>query len=279
MNNKGFLFTISIIFFASTLVFFTQGFYDANVLMERKIISSQNALNVNQLNEDLAFDLGNLFGLRFDVNSIEGSVLIEGKISSSSNEISSLNDWNSFLNNNYFNRSFYNKSIDLSNLVDGKAEFFLGDNLNMDYNYGNSIALFSSKPIVIESIDLNIKSSGSLVSYNWVKSSGENNFGVSIIYSNDYNRISITDSISNNSYSYLELIYPDGVEVIEFGGVNYNGVNYNSAFVLNTISNKVIDYKVKVDYVDVYLYPIKINSILRVNSDRFNSNSFLKLYK
>ena len=149
----------------------------------------------------------------------------------------------------------------------------------MDYNYGNSIALFSSKPIVIESIDLNIKSSGSLVSYNWVKSSGENNFGVSVIYSNDYNRISITDSISNNSYAYLELIYPDGVEVIEFWGVNYNGVNYNSAFVLNTISNKVIDYKVKVDYVDVYLYPIKINSILRVNSDRFNSNSFLKLYK
>lgn len=279
INKKGFLFTISVIFFASTLIFFTQGFYDSNMLMEKRIISSQNPLNIVQLNEDLAFDLSNLFGLSFDANSIEKSVLIGGRISSSSKEISSLNSWNSFLSSSYFQRSVYSKSIDLSNLVDGKAEFFLGENLNLDYNYGNSISLFSSKSPLIESIDLNIKSSGSLVSYEWVNSTGASNFEVSLSYYNDYNRISIIDSIDNNSYSYLRLVYSDGEELIEFGGVNYLGIDYNSAFVLNTINDKVIEYKLKVDYVDACLYPIKINSILSVNSDKFDSNTFLKLYK
>lgn len=279
INKKGFLFTISVIFFASTLIFFTQGVYDSNVLMEKRIISSQNPLNIVQLNEDLAFDLSNLFGLSFDANSIEKSVLIDGRIFSSSSEINSLNDWNNFLFNNYFKRSFYNKSIDLSGLVDGKSEFFLGKNLNFDYNYGNSISLFSSKSPLIESIDLNIKSSGSLVSYEWVNLTGESDFDVSIIYYNDYNRISIIDSIDNNSYSYLRLVYSDGEELIEFGGVNYLGIDYNSAFVLNTINDKVIEYKLKVDYVDACLYPIKINSILSVSSDKFDSNSFIKLFK
>jgi hypothetical protein len=279
INKKGFLFTISVIFFASTLIFFTQGFYDSNMLMEKRIISSQNPLNIVQLNEDLAFDLSNLFGLSFDANSIEKSVLIGGRIFSSSSEINSLNDWNNFLFNNYFKRSFYNKSIDLSGLVDGKSEFFLGKNLNFDYNYGNSISLFSSKSPLIESIDLNIKSSGSLVSYEWVNLTGESDFDVSIIYYNDYNRISIIDSIDNNSYSYLRLVYSDGEELIEFGGLNYLGIDYNSAFVLNTINDKVIEYKLKVDYVDAFLYPIKINSILSVSSDKFDSNSFIKLYK
>jgi len=279
INKKGFLFTISVIFFASTLIFFTQGVYDSNVLMEKRIISSQNPLNIVQLNEDLAFDLSNLFGLSFDANSIEEGVLIDGRIFSSSSEINSLNDWNNFLFNNYFKRSFYNKSIDLSGLVDGKSEFFLGKNLNFDYNYGNSISLFSSKSPLIESIDLNIKSSGSLVSYEWVNLTGESDFDVSIIYYNDYNRISIIDSIDNNSYSYLRLVYSDGEELIEFGGVNYLGIDYNSAFVLNTINDKVIEYKLKVDYVDACLYPIKINSILSVSSDKFDSNSFIKLFK
>jgi len=249
------------------------------MLMEKRIISSQNPLNIVQLNEDLAFDLSNLFGLSFDANSIEEGVLIDGRIFSSSSEINSLNDWNNFLFNNYFKRSFYNKSIDLSGLVDGKSEFFLGKNLNFDYNYGNSISLFSSKSPLIESIDLNIKSSGSLVSYEWVNLTGESDFDVSIIYYNDYNRISIIDSIDNNSYSYLRLVYSDGEELIEFGGVNYLGIDYNSAFVLNTINDKVIEYKLKVDYVDACLYPIKINSILSVNSDKFDSNSFLTIYK
>lgn len=279
INKKGFLFTISVIFFASTLIFFTQGVYDSNVLMEKRIISSQNPLNIVQLNEDLAFDLSNLFGLSFDANSIEEGVLIGGRISSSSKEISSLNSWNSFLSSSYFQRSVYSKSIDLSNLVDGKAEFFLGENLNLDYNYGNSISLFSSKSPLIESIDLNIKSSGSLVSYEWVNSTGASNFEVSLSYYNDYNRISIIDSIDNNSYSYLRLVYSDGEELIEFGGVNYLGIDYNSAFVLNTINDKVIEYSVKIGYVDAYFYPIKINSILSVSSDKFDSNSFIKLFK
>ena len=38
----------------------------------------------------------------------------------------------------------------------------------MDYNYGNSIALFSSKPIVLESPDLNSQVVQAF--YNWVKS-------------------------------------------------------------------------------------------------------------
>ena len=206
ISNKGFLFTLASIFFASTIVFFAQGFYEANLISEREIISSSMVINIVLLNEDIAQSVSDLFGLEFDINSNEKSMVISGRMNSDSSESNSLSSYSSFVSSNYFPRLAFNESLDLSNLTDGKAEFFLGDELNLDYNYGNSVALFSNSSLPLDSIDLNIKTTGTLSSYEWVPLSGDN-FSVSINYSDDSNAIILNGSIGKTSASYLKLIY------------------------------------------------------------------------
>jgi hypothetical protein len=280
-NKKGFLFTIGAIFFASTLIFFAQGFYESNLVREREIVSSSIPINMLSLNEDIAFDIADLFGLTFDINSNKSSISIGGKMNSSSFEGSSLSDYNSFLYSVYFVRSIFDKSVSLSNLTDGKAEFYIGDNLNFDYNYGNLIVLFSPLPSSFESFDLNVKTTGSLSSYEWVKTSGGTNFSVNINYSDDSNAVLISDSISNSALSYLKLIYSDGkTSFIEFGKVNYLDTNYNSAFAIKSKPNQLINYNFKADYANsVNLFPVRVNSVLRLYSDNIDSNTLLTLYK
>ncbi|MDD4082179.1 MAG: hypothetical protein PHD05_02210 [Sphaerochaetaceae bacterium] len=278
ISNKGFLFTLASIFFASTIVFFAQGFYEANLISEREIISSSMPLNIVLLNEDIAQSVSDLFGLEFDINSNEKSMVISGRMNSDSSESNSLSSYSSFVSSNYFPRLAFNESLDLSNLTDGKAEFFIGDELNFDYNYGNSVALFSNSSLPLDSIDLNIKTTGTLSSYEWVPLSGDN-FSVSINYSDDSNAIILNGSIGKTSASYLKLIYPDGNTFVRLGNINYLGVDYNSAFIIESKQNQVINYMVKADYADANFYPVKINSILSVKSANIDSNTLLTLFK
>jgi len=278
---KGFLFTIGTIFFASTLVFFIQGFYEANLTTEKEILSSAVLMNNISLNEDFSTDLMKLFKVDLDVNSVDKSINLVGRMSSSSSVSTSLVDYASFLSSKFFIRSTFEKNLDLSNLTDGKTELYIGDKLNLDYNYGNSLALYSSSPSYLDSIDLNIQTTGTLVSYDWNNSSGSRNFLVSIYYTDDSNAIIISNVlIDNNSLSHLDLIYPDGNTIIEFGKINYSGVDYNSGFVIKSKPDQVINYNLKVNYAaDLNVYPVKINSILSVKSNEFDSNTILTLLK
>ncbi len=278
-TTKGFLFTIGAILFASTIVFFAQGFYESNLTTEREIISSALPLNVISLNEDLSRDIVKLFGMTFDLNSVTKSITLRGRMGSSSEVLNSLSSFSSFLSTTFFTRSTFDKTLNLSTLTDGKAEFYIGDKVNLDYTYGNSLALFSSSPNYLDSIDLNIQTTGTLLSYDWNNLSGTNNFTVRINYVDDSNAIILSSSIDNNSLSYLTLIYPDGNTVIEFGRINYAGPYCNSSFVIKSKQDQVINYILKADYVDLNLYPVKINSILSVKSDAIDSNTMLTLFK
>ena len=276
---KGFLFTIATIFFASTIVLFAQGFYEANLITEREIISSALPLNIISLNDDLSMDLVKLFGMNFDLNSITKSINLSGRMSNSSSVSNSLNDFSSFVSTKFFTRSLFDKILNISSLTDGKAEFYIGDRLNLDYNYGESLALFSSSPNNLDSIDLNLQTVGTLSSYEWVATSGTNNFVVSINYTDDSNAIVLSSFIDNNSLSYLTLIYPDGNTTIEFGRITYDSVDYNSGFVIKSKQDQVINYILKADYTELNLYPVKINSILSVKSGAIDSNTMLTLFK
>ena len=278
-TTKGFLFTIGAILFASTIVFFAQGFYESNLTTEREIISSALPLNVISLNEDLSRDIVKLFGMTFDLNSVTKSITLRGRMGSSSEVLNSLSSFSSFLSTTFFTRSTFDKTLNLSTLTDGKAEFYIGDKVNLDYTYGNSLALFSSSPNYLDSIDLNIQTTGTLLSYDWNNLSGTNNFTVRINYVDDSNAIILSSSIDNNSLSYLTLIYPDGNTIIEFGNINYASVDYNSGFVIKSKQDQVINYILKADYVDLNLYPVKINSILSVKSTAIDSNTMLTLFK
>lgn len=279
ISNKGFLFTIATIFFASTIVFFAQGFYESNLISEREIISSSMPINIVLLNEDIARSVSDLFGFEFDLNSIERSVFVLGRMNPSSVENNSLSNFSSFVSSKYFPRIAFEESLDLSNLTDGKAEFFIGDELNLDYNYGNSLALFSNSSIPLNSIDLNIKTTGTLSSYEWVPLGSDNNFSFSINYSDDSNSIILNGSIGRESASYLKLIYPDGNTFLRFGKVNYLDSEYNSAFVIESKPDQVINYMLKNTYSNVNVYPLKINSILKVKSANIDSNTTLTLFK
>lgn len=276
---KGFLFTIAAIFFASTLVFFVQGFYESNLSTEREIISSALSLNIVSLNEDLAFDLEKLFAMNFDINSTTKSINLVGRMSPSLSISTSLSEYSSFISTKFFTRSTFDKTLNLSNLTDGKAEFFIGDKLNLDYNYGNSLALFSTYLGYLDSFDINVQTTGTLTSYEWVNVSGSRNFPVLINYVDDSNAIVISDSIDNNSLSYLKLIYPDGNTTIEFGKVTYGGLDYDGGFVIKSKLDQVISYNLEADYSDLNLYPVRINSVLSVKSSDLDSNTFLTLLK
>jgi hypothetical protein len=278
-KSKGFLFTIAAIFFASTLVFFVQGFYESNLAIEREIISSASSLNIVSLNEDLSTDIEKLFGMNFDVNLIEKSLNLSGRMDSSSSISNYLSEYSSFLSTKFFTRSSFDKTLDISTLTDGKAEFFVGEKLNLDYNYGNSLALFSQTPDPFDSFDINFQTTGTLTSYEWSASTGSANFPISIKYSDDSNAIIISDSIDNNSLSYLNLIYPDGNTIIEFGRISYIGADYNSGFVIKSKSNQVINYALKSDYTNLDLFSVKINSILSIKSTNIDSNTMLTLLK
>lgn len=278
-SSKGFLFTISAIFFASTIIFFAQGFYETNLVSEREIISSSLPINVVLLNEYIAKNVSDLFGLEFDINSIENSVSISGRMSSASNESVSLSNYSSFISSKYFPRINFNESLDLSKLTDGKGEFFIGDELNLDYNYGESLVLFSNSSIPLNSFDVNLKTTGTLSSYEWVALSDSDNFSFSINYSDDSNAIILSGLIGNDSASYLKLIYSDGNTFIRFGSINYLGAEYDSAFMIESKQDQVLNYRIKSDYDSIDFYPLKINSILSVKSDNIDSNTMLTLFK
>lgn len=278
-NKKGFLFTISAIFFASTLVFFAQGFYESNLSMEKKIISSSLPVNLVYLNEDIAFDLKDILGVSFDINSAEKSVAIDGVMSSSSSVNGALDSYASFVDTVFFPRSVFSKSLDLSKLTDGKAEFYLGNRLKADYNYGNSVALYSSPTCPLKYIDLNIQTSGTMVSYEWVKSDQGTTIPVSISYADDSNSLIFTDYVGRDFASYLKFVYSDGNTFVRFGRMNYLGADYNSMFEIESKQDQEIIYTLKAGYSDCNLYPLRLNSVLSVSSAGIDSNTALSLFK
>ncbi len=278
MNSftKGFLFTISSILFASTLIFFAMNFADISASSEYLVASSARPMGSIFLADNVAFNLFKVLNLTVDVNDSVNQVLISGKLSNSFNEQNNILNYSSFLANNYFPLTSGVESIDLNALTDGKAEVFFGTSAEADYNYNSRlIALFPLNSATLSSIDLNIRAKGDL-NYLDVNTTS-NGLIVNINYVDDSNTFSLTKSVSASSLSTIKLVYLDSNSTITIGNA-YNGVN--NSLVLQASPDHNISYTIKAIYANTpVLLPVRINSRMVSVSKDYNIVSSLVIQK
>lgn len=276
-SSRGYLFTISIIVFASTLVVFSQYFAQENLLDERLIISLAKPLAMAYSVDDVASDFAGLFGFNFDLNdSSASSVTVSGSFPSSNHVSSALNDYAAFAPGFFARSTAQTKSLDLSGLSDGKAEYFVGSSLGFDYNYSsNSVDLFPRGTADLERIDLNINASSSLSSYEWTNP-GEGTVPFHLNYSDSSRTLSF-DAEINPSLAYsLKLVYADTNAFINLGSVS--GVS-GSVF-LQPKSAQRMDFVLKNSYSNrLSLRPVKLNAVLRIAGEGMDSNALLVIKK
>ncbi|MFA5126129.1 MAG: hypothetical protein WC462_03955 [archaeon] len=276
-SSKGFLFTISVILFASTLVFYVQTYSATNSLNERQIILSEKPVNALVLNDDISFDLIRILGINLDLNNSDSNrVIISGDVNLSSNIPGVLTDYESFLNNDFFPRVGGDQSIDLSNLNDGVGEVFFGNSLEFDYDYSSGIYLYPKDSAVLESLDLNVHSSGSFLDFDWNGSSGSQQ--VIINYSDDSNSISLVKSVDLNALSSLKILYSDCNAFVYFGEVDASGSDYNSSLSIQPCSSQAISYSINAVYSGQSDFvPVLFNSVFSVRYSKVDVNSFVVL--
>jgi len=276
-SSKGFLFTISVILFASTLVFYAQTYSTTNSLNEMQIILSEKPVNALVLNDDISFDLIRILGINVDLNNVDSNrVIILGDVNLSSNIPGVLTDYESFLNDDFFPRVGGDQSIDLSNLNDGVGEVFFNNSLEFDYDYSSGIYLYPKDSAVLESLDLNVHSSGSFLDFDWSGSSGSQQ--VIINYSDDSNSISLVKSVDLNALSSLKILYSDCNAFVYFGKVDVLGSDHNSSLSIQPCSSQAISYSINAVYSGQSDFvPVLFNSIFSVRYSKVDVNSFIVL--
>jgi hypothetical protein len=117
-----------------------------------------------------------------------------------------------------------------------------------------------------------------LNSYSWSKSSGVT--PITLIYRDDANTFTITDSIDLNESSVLTVLYSGGNLVVGFGRNQISGSDRNSSITLVPMTGQKMSYSLSGAFApEAILLPIRFNSVLSFRQDSFDSNSFITLKK
>lgn len=280
-TRRGFLFTISIIMFASTLVFFAQTYVSMNASNESAISSSAKNLNALILDDSISYDLSRLFDVSLDANrGTAATVFASGSISSSPGISSALSSYESVLNTKLFPLLSGSKFIDFSNLKDGKAEAFYGGSFEFDYDYSaNAVDVFPLKSSTLSRLDLNIRAYNDLNHLVWLSDpvAGESPASVYLNYFDDSNFFSYSPKqINPNALYALVLVYPDSNIYLYFGAV---GGLANSAVMIYGPNGQRVDYSIKATYSDANVFPVVWNSVLRYSDSSLDSNAMITVRK
>lgn len=274
LENKGFLFTISVIFFASTLVFFAQAYSNMNNQNERLIVSSSRPLNVFYLNNDLANDLERIFNTSFEVNYDNNTrINIVGVFSSEPYFVQQLDVYGNFLENAVFGSSIGSKWVDFSGLVDGAAEVFFGSSFGLVNDYSQKKLEFFSFDAAVNlyRIDASLKVFNDLNSVS-CSIGGVGGSVLSINYSDDSNNFSSLIEFDEDLLSYCTFVYSDSNITLFFGKLmsgRESGVSIESS------KDQRIDYELSFLYSPVIATPVNWNAFLRYADNQIDSNSRL----
>ncbi|MFA5357512.1 MAG: hypothetical protein WC308_01160 [archaeon] len=282
MSSRGYLFTISVILFVSTLVFYSQQYVNNNSFREQGIIFSSKLINQPFLNDDIGTDLQKILGfaIRTDYNS-DLNLLVSGVVPRGFGVSTAIVDYNSFLYRTFFERTSGVKSIDLSSLADGKAELSVGSILSYDFDYSNSSAIIYPKNgASLNSLDINIDASASdLNRFEWVNpvSGPSGTIPVRINYTDDVNSFSVSTSVNSSVLNKLAIVYQGDenayIIVGQIGGVN-------SSVDINANSLRSFNYSIFASYSPSSYpnnLPIFFDSILAYSGNGFDSNSLIKI--
>jgi hypothetical protein len=271
-TKKGFLFTISIIFFTTTLLIFAQTYSNQNVKREVKILDSFNTTLPPFITDDVSFDLQRLLDVGFTINHGDGniSVLLNDSVPKPSNLQAKITDYDSFLRVDYFSNVKGTQDVNLQDINGGNITATLGTYFDFNHDYSVDVINFTSTQ-TLKLVDLNLDYSGDLVDYEWTLNAGT--IPLNIRYVDDSNNFSISARISNTAKSTLKLVYSDANVLLDFGLTSQN----NSFKIDSNISNQ-LDYDLLLKYnYDANYLPMETTAIIKYGEDTIDSNSLLRL--
>ncbi|MCX6801116.1 MAG: hypothetical protein NTZ73_02915 [Candidatus Diapherotrites archaeon] len=285
ISGKGFLFTVSVIFFTSTLVFYTQQYVENNFFREEGIINSSKLASQPFLNNDISFDLQRIFGFTLETEySKDLNIKVTGTLPRGFDVQQKLSDYNAFLYGTFFGRTPGTKTIDLANLADGKAELFIGSLVECDFDYDNNVAsVYPKTGSTLRYVDLNIDANA--IDFNrveWVGSTPEaGDVLLKINYVDNRNSFSINTSIGPTAVNKLAIVYNAAslTDINAYVTIGDDGVT-TSAVKIDTDASRQLDYSLFVSYLaspDTNYLPIRFNAGMTYSERQFSSNSPIKV--
>jgi hypothetical protein len=272
-SSKGFLFTISIIFFASTLLIFAQTYSNENIEREVRILNSFNSSLPPFVVDDLSFDLERLLdtSISFDYGTSSIIVTINDSIPKQSDLQQKITDYQSFLNDDYFSKIKGSQTINLADINDTGINVSLGTYFDFNHDYSLDIVDFTTVSQILTNIDLNLDFGGDLNNYIWTASAGS--VPITVSYIDDSNYFSISDSISNSAQSTLKLIYQDENILLEFGNTSQN-----NSFKIDSNNSNILDYDIALTYTfDGNFLRAETGATINYNANEIDSNSNLRI--
>lgn len=279
ISGKGFLFTVSVIFFASTLVFYTQQYVENNSFREEGIINSSKLASQPFLNDDIGFDLQRIFGFTLETEySTDLNVSIAGVLPRGFDVSGKLGDYNSFLYGTFFGRIAGTKTIDLSGIADGKAELSIGSLLGCDFDYSNNdLIIYPKTGSVLSNVYLDIDANANDFNrYEWADFAA-GSVPLEINYVDENVSFSVSESIDPDSLNKLAIAYRDDVNAYIVIGTN-NAVD--SSIKIDAESAHQLNYSLVASYLpssDVNSLPVLFNATMRYSDSRLDSNSSIKI--
>lgn len=280
--SRGFLFTISMIMFSSTLVFFAQTYAGMNAANEASISSSARPLNASFLNDNISFGISRILAASLDANvgaaaDSNAQLLLSGTLSSSPSVSSALSYYDANLSQRLFPLVSGTKSIDLSGLKDNKAEAFFGSSFEFDYNYASTVLdVFPLAKNSLKEIDVNLRTYKDLNGFVWLSGPASGSTALIFAYNDDSNYFSVSLGVDSNSLSTLRLVYADSNIDISFGNTRADA---NSALKISDYGGQKADYSIRAVYSYAMPFPIDWNALLHYSDRGFDGNSFLIIRK
>lgn len=280
MSRKGFLFTISIIFVASTLIFFAQEYSSKNLAEQSSIVFSYKPTLEPFTADDISRDLLAITELSISDSFSDSNIIISisDSIQKSTNLSTAFVEYASFLDTNYFQKIQGTESINILGFTDGTYDANIGDTLVYSNNYNNTLAhVLDFNGTRLKSIDLNIFSEGDLNSYSW--SASGTGVNVTIRFFGDSNYVIINSSVSQSGSSTLDLYHDNNVldrTTITIGSVLGN----NSSIMVDSNAMDEVSFSMDVIYSGFSsTVPIDLNVLFTSTSDYVSSNSLIRVQK
>lgn len=283
LSKKGFVFTLSAIIFATTLIFYSQLYLSTSYDNEKSIIKTSSLNVISNVNDSVSFSLMKVMGVNLDVNcSNDLNIYLYEKLPKGYNVSDEINNFESILNDEYFKRKAGTQILAVSELNDGVAEIFVGDKVIIESDYSNNesrVYPFTINQIV--SIDINVYANAPADSSSFNLNSG----GVAsdkklVINYVDTNALNLPFEYSTNEFnpaleSKFVANFPDDKNIVFIVGLT--GVGENS-FSINSGISEDVYYSVKITYAECSSYlPVRLNATLIQSLGKSNSSTMLKI--
>jgi len=275
VNKKAFLFTISVIIFASTLITMTQLFANYNLNYERTVLNSYKTTLSPLINDDIAFDISRMLDLDLDVNysASDINIWINGSITKNFDFEQKLSDYNNFLQNKYFPNVVGTQSIDFGT-SDNILELLFGDDYEYKYNFDQNVIDFISYTDTLYSIDINLDLVSTDLNEIIEPSSPAGDATININYNDDQNYFSASYAFDPLASYEVIFVYNNDYNM----SVIFGDTGNNNSLKIDSNAPGELTYSLKLNYAfDSNSFPIRYNVLLNHSGNSIDSNSYIRL--